>query len=178
MKNYIYIILSFGAFICYSQEPPAIFKLKYSLLNTDSNHLLSEYRIDSPSLDYYKKSKNTYLTDSNWDNYNNRIRIDNEFAYFYMGNPFPRENDIIILNIFRKDDIKMSIFIKINFNLDFGEFLYLKGLKFTEGIFFIDLSQSKKNGNNLYTKGYNKEINLDSIEVYKISSRKLDQKIK
>ncbi|MDQ6531026.1 hypothetical protein [Flavobacterium sp. LHD-85] len=177
MKNYIYIILSFGTLLCYSQEPPAIFKLKYSLLNTDSNHLVSAYRINSPSLDYYKKSKNAYLTESYWDNYKDRIRIDDEFAYLYMGNPFPRENDIIILNIFRKDDIKMSIFIKINFDLDFGEFLYLKGLKFAEGNFFIDLSQSKKEINNLYISNYNKkEVDLSNIEVYKISSKNLDHK--
>jgi hypothetical protein len=167
IKNYIYIILSFVACFSYSQEPPAIFKLKYSLLNVDANHLTSDYKVDSPSLNNYKKSKNAYLTESYWDNYKDRIRIDNEFVYLYMGNPFPRENDIIILNLFRKDDSKMSIFIKINFDLDFGELLYLKDLRFMEGLFFIDLSHSKKKRNNLY----NKEINLDHIEVYKIRSK-------
>jgi hypothetical protein len=173
IKNYIYTILLFVTCFSYSQEPPAIFKLKYSLLNVDAKHLTNEYKIDSPSLNNYKKSKNAYLIESYWNNYKDRIRIDNEFVYLYMGNPFPRENDIIILNLFRKDDSKMSIFIKINFDLDFGELLYLKDLRFIEGLFFIDLSHSKNKMNNLYYK----EINLDHIEVYKISSKKLDQKI-
>lgn len=41
MKNYIYLLLCIQSFFCYAQEPPAIFKLKYSLLETDSSQIAS-----------------------------------------------------------------------------------------------------------------------------------------
>lgn len=176
MKNYIYLLLFIQSFFCFAQEPPAIFKLKYSLLETDSLNVTSLYKINSPSLKYYKESKNTYLTDEYWNKYKDEIKIDKEFLYLYMGNPYPRRNDIIILNVFKKGKSKMTIFVKINFNLDYGEKLYLKGINFVEGNYFIDLSSLKKESNDLndYDK---KEIDLSNIKDYKISQKKLNQKI-
>lgn len=177
MRNYIYILLFIQSFFCFAQEPPAIFKLKYSLLEKDSIKIKHHFKIDSPSLEYYKKSKNTYLTDEYWKNYRDRIRTDTEFMYIYMGNPYPRKNDIIILNIIKNDKSTMSIFIKINFNLDYGEKLYLKEIYFAKGIYFIDLSHIKKETSNTYLYDYNKEIDCSKIKKYRITQKKLNKKI-
>lgn len=176
MRNYIYIILFIQSSFCFAQEPPAIFKLKYSLLEKDSISVENHFKIDSPSLKYYKKSKNTYLTAEYWKNYKDKIRLDKEFMYIYMGNPYPRKNDIIILNILKSDQSIMSIFIKINFDLDFGEKLYLKEINFAEGNYFIDLSHIKKESSNTYLYDYDKkEIDCSKIKKYRITQKKLNK---
>ncbi|MDQ6531274.1 hypothetical protein [Flavobacterium sp. LHD-85] len=176
MKNYIYLLLFIPSFFCFAQEPPAIFKLKYSLLETDSINVSNQYKIHSPSLKYYKNSKNTYLTDEYWNNYKNYMRTDEEFIYVFMGNPYPRKNDIIILNIFKAEQ-SMTLFFKIDFDLDYGEKLYLKELKFVDGYYFIDLTDLKTK-DHIYSDTFRKkEVDLSNIKMHKISSKKLNQKI-
>lgn len=174
MRNFIYILLFIQSFFCFAQEPPAIFKLKYSLLDKDSINLIHHFKIDSPSLKYYKKTKNNYLTDEYWENYKDRIRLDEKFMYINMGNPFPRKNDIIILNIVKNNQSTMSILIKINFDLDYGEKLYLKELNFEEGNYFIDLSHLNNTSLNDYDK---KEIDLSKIKKHRISLENLTKKL-
>ncbi|MEN2416004.1 hypothetical protein [Flavobacterium mesophilum] len=176
MKNIIYILFFAQSLVCFAQEPPAIFKLKYSFLKTDSLHVLDDYKINSPSVEYYKKSKNNYLTPEYWKEYKDNIKLDNEFLYIYMGHAYPRENDIIILNIF-KDTARMSIFIKINFDLDFGEKLYLKNLNFEEGNYFIDLSLSNLKVEKSAQFHKEKEVDLSSIKKYSVTQNTLNQKI-
>jgi hypothetical protein len=215
MKKLINLILIISSAFCFAQEPFPVFKIKYSLLEADSINVCNLYKLRSTSLKEYKEEEKLYFTEKYWSFFNEQYYaclemlkgctdcsdsytecscenkyVNSTFLYvpIQQFSPIPK-NEIIALNIFKiKDESVMTIFIKTSFDLDFGEKLYLKNLKFIEGNYYIDLQELIKNGNNTILNKYQigpdtyggyyafeKEMDLSNIKKYKINNKELDK---
>ncbi len=174
------IILFFITSFCFSQEPSALFKMDFKNLTKSKDNLLIKYEFVTAKYDTI--IDNLFQETPNWVKEELISKIDNTHLYIYIENKFicnPKKGSVISLKVKDKYTNKvMNIFIRISFDLDYGEEIELKNLIFLQGNYFLDMCKSIKKYEITQNDFNTKSCDLQNISRYKIGFKKLNDLIK
>ncbi|MEM7038270.1 MAG: hypothetical protein AAF570_14900, partial [Bacteroidota bacterium] len=164
----------------FAQEPPPQIELDYRHLAAGESALRADFEFDTrmfrglvrpPSVELPAEEKARLIRSVEGQ----RISL-----YLYNENiRLPQQCDLIRLTIRSKtSEARMDIFIRVDFDMRYGETLALGALRFQPGTYFLDFRASKKRFTVQGGRESEPPIAVERWSKHKVSERKLNRILK